>query len=83
MLQERVVVSVEAENGFGRQDQVEALMYVCPSEALVNTNQPWSYTEFREEHLAAFIEKMVKPTREKFERDEKALPPMPEEPEEK
>ena len=28
-------------------------MYVCPSEALVNTDQPWSYTDFRKEHLHA------------------------------
>jgi gamma-glutamylcyclotransferase (GGCT)/AIG2-like uncharacterized protein YtfP len=80
---DRVVVSVEAENGFGGQEQVEALMYVCPSEALVNTDQPWSYTDFRKEHLERFVEKVVRPTREQFEHDEKALPPMPEEPEEK
>lgn len=76
---DRIVVQVEAGNGFGGQETIEALMYVCPSEQLLDTNAPWSYPEFREQFLDTFLEKCARPCREQFELDEKALPPMPEE----
>jgi gamma-glutamylcyclotransferase (GGCT)/AIG2-like uncharacterized protein YtfP len=84
---DRVVVNVEAENGFGGQETVEALMYIVSGqetvEEIVDTTKPWSYTEFRDEFLEAYVNKVVRPAREQFERDERTLPPTPEEPEDK
>ena len=83
---DRIVVKVEVENGFGGQEEIDALMYVCPSQDMLNTEAPWNYVEFREKHLTPFLQQVVKPCREQFERDEKAaaaggaLPPTPEEP---
>ena len=44
---DRMVVTVKAENGFGGHEEVEALMYVCPTYAaeVLDTTMPWSYTE--------------------------------------
>lgn len=72
---ERLVVHVTAENGFGGSEDLEALMYVCPTaEAkLLDTNKPWAYPEFREQHMRAFIERMVKPHRLKFVEEEQLL----------
>ena len=86
---DRIVVQVEAENGFGGREEVEALMYVFGPEAtteLLDTTQDWSYTEFRRQHLPAFLQEVVKPCREQFEKDDapvqQVMPPVPEEPQE-
>jgi len=68
----RIVVEVQAEDGFGGKQVVEALMYVCPSNAaeLVDTQKPWNYAEFRSNYLNRFIAEVARPHRKRFEEQE-------------
>jgi hypothetical protein len=63
------VPQVEAENGFGGKEEMEALMYVCPTQhaGVLDTSRPWNYTEFRTGHLKAFVEEVVKPHRARYD----------------
>ena len=73
---DRLAVRVTVENGFGGHEEVEALMYVCPSslanDVLQQPLKEWNYNEFRSQHLRAFVDSKVKPCRAQFDLDEKA-----------
>ena len=64
---DRLLATVVTENGFGGTSEVEALMYACPPEAaeLLEARE-WSYSDFRERHLQAFVKEVVAPCREQF-----------------
>jgi hypothetical protein len=71
---ERMVVTVQTENGFGGQEEAEALMYVCPTvySEVLETSTPWNYTEFRVNHLNSFIEQVVRPFRRALDAEKEA-----------
>ena len=70
-----MVVVVTVENGYGGREEVEALMYVCPTtlakEVLLQPLREWSYPEFLPE-LRRLIEEVIKPCRAQFDKDEEA-----------
>ena len=71
---DRLVVNVTAEDGVGGRGEVEALMYVCPEEARhrLDEARPWSYADFRRQHLERVVEEAIKPVRAQFLADEAA-----------
>ena len=66
---DRMMVKVTTENGFGGKEEMEALMYVCPTERqdMLDTGRPWDYGEFRTKHLKQFLEQVVKPFRKRYD----------------
>jgi len=67
---DRLMVQVAASNGVGGMEEVEALMYVCPSDlSLVGESaeqKSWTYPSFRTQHMQQVVEKVVKPIRENY-----------------
>lgn len=66
---ERVVVTVQTEDGFGGKREMETLMYTMPTSHAdkVDTSRPWDYAEFRAQSMKAYIEEVVKPHRKRAE----------------
>ena len=69
--------TVLAESGFGRQERVDALVYTWPPTAeaasALDGARPWHYTEFRQHNMQTFVEKVVRPCRAGFEKEEGKL----------
>lgn len=70
-------VTVTAPSGFGSSEPVTALVYAWPNTseaaAALDVNRDWSYTQFRQHHMAAFVDSVVKPCRASFEKAEGEL----------
>ena len=71
----REVVKVVAASGFGGEEELESLAYIWPPAGVVTLDPtiPWSYTNFRTQHMKRFIESVVKPCRKAFENHEGVL----------
>jgi len=69
---ERLVVTVTLAGNFGGHEEVEALMYVCPTsqQDILDTQRPWQYAEFRAKHMNSFIEQVIKPFRKRYDEGE-------------
>ena len=55
---------------------VEALMYACPPESkqLLDATREWSFPDFRQRHLEAFVREVIRPCRSQFESTDVGTP---------
>lgn len=74
---QKIPVQVVTENGFGGRTPIDCLVYSYPSTqmaaSLLDPSKPWGYKEFRQHHLASFVESIVKPAKARFEKEEGEL----------
>ena len=74
---QKVPVTVIAENGFGGQHAIEALVYTWPASPqavrALDIDRPWQYTDFRRLHMKDFQESVVAKCKERFEKEEGVL----------
>ena len=74
---QKIPVTVVAENGFGGQETIDALVYTWPASPAavraLDLEKPWEYTAFRKHHMKDFMESVVAKCKERFEKEEGAL----------
>ena len=74
---QKVPVTVVAENGFGGQQTIDALVYTWPASPqavkALDLDRPWVYNEFRRRYMADFMDSVVAKCKERFEKEEGVL----------
>ena len=74
---QKVPVTVVAENGFGGQQTIDALVYTWPASPqavkALDLDRPWQYTDFRRRHMQDFLDSVVAKCKERFEKEEGVL----------